>query len=209
MVSKRVLVFLEGGGNVWQQKTLLRKGFGELFDGCLGQLPKPQLIPCGGRDHAYRDFRIACRTQADALSLLLVDSEAPVADVSPWEHVRRRVGDGWERPEGVGDDQLFFMAQAMEAWLVADVEALAKFYGKGFRSQDIPARKNVEEIAKQDLFDALAKATRETKTSYGKSDGFALIGKISVAKLRERSPVHAVRFFDRLGSAVAELRTGR
>jgi len=30
-----------------------------------------------------------------------------------------------------------------------------------------------------------------------------LIGKISVARVRERSPAHAVRFFERLGVVVA------
>jgi hypothetical protein len=207
VVIKRVLVFIEGGGDTRLQQTTLRRGFATLIRGCLGDSPQPQVIVCGGRSQAFRSFSIAVRNEADALSLLLVDSEEAVAEgASPWEHVLRRVGDGWVRPDGVGDDQLFFMAQAMEAWLVADAEALAKFYGKGFRAQDVPVRRNVEEIAKQDLNDALARATRETRAKrYCKSDGFALIGKISAARVRERSPVHATRFFDRLGGAVAGL----
>lgn len=169
----------------------------------LGDLAQPTVVACGGRTQAFRDFSIAVRKNPNDLCLLLVDSEAPVVDgVSPWVHVRRRVGDGWERPEGVGDEQLFFMAQAMEAWLIADVDALARFYGQKFRARDVPARANVEAIAKKDLYDALARATRETRTPYCKSDGFALIGKICPRKVCERSPVHARRFFERLTEAM-------
>lgn len=204
MVSKRVLLFIEGGGDTRLQQTMLRKGFASLIRRSLGELPQPQVIVCGGRSQAFRSFVIAVRNEVDALSLLLVDSEEAVAEgASPWGHVLQRKGDGWARPDGVGDDQLFFMAQAMEAWLVADAEALAKFYGKGFRAQDLPKRSNMEEVAKQDLNDALARATRETRAGrYCKSDGFALIGEIRPERVRERSPVHAVRFFDRLGGVV-------
>jgi len=202
-VSRKVWVFVEGGGDSRQEQTPLRVGFGQLIKQWLGELPQPTVIACGGRARAFRDFSIAVRKYPGDLCLLLVDSEAPVGDgVAAWEHVLRRVGDGWVRPDGVGEDRLFFMAQAMEAWLIADAEALAKFYGQKFRAQDIPARANVEDVAKQDLFEALRKATRDTR-AYSKRDGFALIGRISAARVCERSPVHARRFFQRLSEAMA------
>jgi hypothetical protein len=208
VVIKGVRVYVEGGGDVRSQQARLRLGFANLFKSLLGGLPQPKVIACGGRSKAFEDFKDGLRKHADSLCLLLVDSEAPVAEgASSWEHVRQRVGDGWVRPEVAGDDQLFFMAQAMEAWLIADVEALTKFYGQKFRAQDIPTRANVEEVPKRDLFDGLARATRETRTAYCKSDGLVLIGKISAAKVRERSAVHAEKFFERLRGAVACLRT--
>lgn len=195
-------VYVEGGGDVRSQQARLREGFANLFKRALGGLPQPKVIACGGRSQAFEDFRDGIRNHPDALCLLLVDSEAPVVEGrSTWDHVRQRVGDGWTRPEGIGDDQLFFMAQAMEAWLIADVDALARFYGQRFRVQDIPTRANVEEVAKRDLFEALKKATRETR-GYAKSDGFVLIGKLCPKTVCERSPVHARRFFARLSEAM-------
>jgi hypothetical protein len=91
----------------------------------------------------------------------------------------------------------------MEAWLIADADALARYYGQKFRGQDLPGRRNLEEVDKADLFAALARATRETRAAYGKRHGFELIGKISPERVRERSAVHAGRFFDRLREATA------
>lgn len=209
---RRVRVYVEGGGDTRLQQRSLCKGFQQLFEAWLGDLPRPRVIACGGRTQAFDDFVDANRSHRDELSLLLVDSEAPVTEgVSPWDHVLQRIGDGWKRPVGVGDDQLYFMAQAMEAWLLADVDALNRYYGQRFRSQDIPVRRNVEELAKQDLFDALTKATREARSKgpYCKRHGCELIGEISPAKLRERSPVHAVRFFDRLREAMSGMKAQR
>jgi len=105
----------------------------------------------------------------------------------------------------VTDDQLHFMVQAMEAWLVADPEALASFYGQDFRRGALPGQKDVEQIAKGDLASALDRATKDarTKGEYDKSHGFELIGKIDPAKVRKAS-YHAARFFDALAAACEE-----
>ena len=61
------------------------------------------------------------------------------------------------------------MTQAMEAWIVADPEALAGFYGKDFHEAKLPKRKLLDEEPKNALYRALDEATKDTqKGSYGK-----------------------------------------
>jgi hypothetical protein len=54
------------------------------------------------------------------------------------------------------------MVQAMEAWFIADIDTLKKFYGQGFRETSIPRNLNVEKIDKDSLEPSLKEATRNT-----------------------------------------------
>lgn len=54
------------------------------------------------------------------------------------------------------------MVQAMEAWFIADVETLKKFYGNGFKENSLPKTSNVEIITKDSLEPSLKNATRNT-----------------------------------------------
>lgn len=178
----------------------LREGFSKLFEKALGRRAKPKVIACGSRSEALGDFTRALQSYPDALCILLVDSEGPVKQgASPWAHVSEREGDRWRRPDGVSDEQLHLMVQAMEAWLVADPEALAAYYKQGFRKDALPHRQNVEQISTRDLYDALVRAIRDSKTKgkYAKSHGFELIGLVDPQKVRARSG-HAARLFDTL-----------
>jgi hypothetical protein len=198
-----VRVYIEGGGTTRREQVGLRQGFADLFTKLLGDRPKPKVIPGGGRDNALKEFECGVRTNPEALCLLLVDSEAAVQKASaPWEHVRTREGDGWSRPDGATDEQLHFMVQTMEAWFLADPEALAAYYGQGFRDGALPRHKDVERVAKADLNEALERATKDSKKKgrYQKSHGFELIGKVDPAKVR-RASRHAARFFDVLAAA--------
>jgi hypothetical protein len=202
-----VSVFVEGGGSSRHEQAELRKNFSKLFEKILGARKKPSVTACGGRNQAFKDWEIALRSNPEAYSLLLVDSEGAVSDaIDPWEHVRARKGDGWVKPEGATEKQLHFMVQTMEAWLIADPEALEAHYGQGFRKDALPARKDVEAIPKPQLCSALERATRDTKTKgrYEKWHGFALIGLVDPAKVRAVAP-HAARFFDELATACAAL----
>ena len=61
------------------------------------------------------------------------------------------------------------MAQTMEAWLIADLAALKKYYGREFLESAIPRNQDVENIDKRTLESALDTATRRTqKGSYHK-----------------------------------------
>ena len=202
---KEVRVYVEGGGNSRSDQRPLREAFTKLLGGVTGDLPKSRVIPCGGRDNAFREFQIALRSNKDALCLLLVDSEGPVKPgADPWTHIHERRGDGWERPVAVEEDQLHFMVQMMEAWIVADVEALAAYYGKGFNARALP-HEALEDVSRDDLKSKLAKATQATvKKSYEKSDGLVLIGCVKVSQV-EKACAHARRFFDHLRKACAAL----
>ncbi len=194
--SLPVWVFVEGGGLSRDEQTAIRHGFAKFFDKLLVGRSKPKVIPCGGRDRAFRDWQNALRSHPDTLSLLLVDSEGPVSDEhSLWDHVPN-----WPKPSGAQEGRLFFMVQAMEAWFLADKQALARFYGKDFLPSGLPDRPDIEFIPKSDLESALRRASKSTtKGAYIKSHGFELIGQMDPTKIRSVAP-HAERFFDTLES---------
>jgi Domain of unknown function (DUF4276) len=82
------------------------------------------------------------------------------------------------------------MVQAMDAWFIADIETLKKYYGQGFRENIIPKNSNVESIDKERLFDVLKKATCNTsKGEYHKiNHASKLLELLDVAKVRQASP---------------------
>jgi len=74
-----------------------------------------------------------------AQNILLVDAESAVQGY-PWKHLQQT--DGWRI---CGSDKCcHLMVQVMEAWLIADKDALKNFYGQKFRKKAIPSRENVE-----------------------------------------------------------------
>jgi hypothetical protein len=152
----------------------------------------PRIVPCGSRKDAYDDF---CTALADAaegdIHVLLVDSEAPaLTSTSPWTHLRNRVGDGWAQPPGATDGHCHLMAQCMETWLVADAEAMAKFFGNGFKASQLPVRRGaaLEQEPKLDLYATISAATDacKTKAQYGKgAHSFKLLALVDPAKVRQ------------------------
>jgi hypothetical protein len=91
------------------------------------------------------------------------------------------------------------MAQAMEAWLIADVETLREYYGPDFNANPIPRNANVEQIDKNQLKRALTDATR--KTTKGKYDevkhACEILQKLDVVKVR-KAAFHCDRLFKTL-----------
>ncbi len=194
-----VKVYVEGGGDHNKAlQTECRRGFSEFLKkaGLVGRMPR--IIASGGRHQTYESFRTAHEGAATFdLPILLVDSEVPISAATPWEHVRQREGDGWERPHGASDDQIHFMVQAMEAWFYADKDTLQEYYGQGFRGASLSQRTDIEAIPKSDLFAGLQKATRDCgKGEYSKGDhSFKILEHINPSKVRASSP-YAKRFLD-------------
>ena len=194
-----VKVYVEGGGD--HNKALhsqCRRGFSEFFRkaGLEGRMPR--VVACGGRQQAYNAFRTAhADAEPGSLPILLVDSEAPVVENDPWEHVRLRPGDGWLRPNGATREQLHLMVQTMEAWLYADKEKLQAYYGPGFRPAALSQRQDVENIPKTDLFADLELATKDSeKGEYSKRrDSFEILARIDPARVRA-SATHAGRLLN-------------
>jgi hypothetical protein len=127
-------------------------------------------VACGPRRAAFENFLIALDTHPYAFNVLLVDSEGPVNN-GPREHLKSR--DGWNLPD-ISAEHYHLMVQMMEAWLVADRDALSWFYGQRFNGNAIPRNPNVEQIGKQDLESALKEATRHTPKGAYHTIGIAL-----------------------------------
>jgi Domain of unknown function (DUF4276) len=191
-MTKEIRIYIEGGGDGKNTKALIRQGFSQLLKP-LVELAKSQkikwnIIICGSRNNAFRDFKNALKSHPEAFNVLLVDAEAPVTIDSPWAHLKLR--DNWDKPAGVDDSHCHLMVQAMEAWFLADIETLKKFYGQGFKESAIPKNSNVETIDKDRLEPSLKTATRSTtKGEYQKiKHASKLLELLDVAKVRQASP---------------------
>ena len=195
-----IWIYVEGGGDSQETRRAIRLGFSRFLDP-LCQLARQRrldwnVVACGPRRAAFRAFQIALRRQPDAFNVLFVDSEAPVVG-PPWDHLGRGP-DGWQNP-GCSDDHCHLIVQAVEAWLVADPDALARYYGQGFRGNVLPRRKDVEAIPKAELIPALEQATRETsKGRYHKIRHCSkLLERLDPARVRSRAS-HCDRLFTTL-----------
>lgn len=88
----------------------------------------------------------------------------------------------------------------MEAWFLADKESLVAYYGDDFNQNALPARQDIENIAKNDILNGLKNATRSRvpKGEYGKGQhSFDILAQIDPAKVIAASP-HAKRLVETL-----------
>jgi hypothetical protein len=209
----RLKIYIEGGGQGKDQRSQLRLGMSEFFgevrrraaDEC-GM--KIDIVFCGARSEAYKMFKAALsQSQNGDKIFLLVDSESPVCG-APHEHLSKREKDKWNF-QGIDPQCVHLMAQCMEAWLVADPDAFAQYYGRDFRSAALPRMKNLEEVAPHKLLEALKKATAKTqKGEYEKIRHAAeLLKRVSPDKSKERCP-HCKTFFKTMGDLIDEVSAG-
>jgi hypothetical protein len=98
---------------------------------------------------------------------------------------------------------IHLMVQTMEAWIVADPDALADYYGQRFRRNALPRTANLETVAKPAVATALNNATRDTqKGVYHKiKHASDLLKRIDRAKVQDRCP-RCKRMFTTLGQAI-------
>jgi hypothetical protein len=155
-----VRIYVEGGFE-GSTKSNCRKAFTAFLERVIppGSF---KVIASGSRQKAYEDFNSAVRQHADVFIVLLVESEAPVT-APVWRHLNARGGDNWQRPPGVFDEQAHLMVQVMESWFLADQEVLSTYYGQGFLRNSLPRQKDVEQIEKIRVFEALHHASRQTQ----------------------------------------------
>jgi hypothetical protein len=196
-------IYMEGGGRGKDTKVALRLGMnaflGSLKEAAHAKAWSWNLVPCGGRDQAYKAFNHARAAGEYAVVVLLVDAEEAV-NAGPCAHLSSR--DRWNLA-GVGDNVMHLMVQVMETWIVADPDALAVYYGQQFRRNALPRTQNLEEVAKRDIAKALERATHDTKKGdYHKiRHASALLKRIDPAKARRRCP-SCERLFRDLGHAL-------
>jgi hypothetical protein len=162
------------------------------------------VIASGSRKDAFDDFRDALKRHPSDFIILLVDSEEAVM-TGPWQHLRDRTGDNWQRPAKANEDQAHLMVQVMESWFLSHKEVLTEYYGHGFLVGSLPGQPNIELVPKDDVFDKLQHASKKTqKGEYHKTrHGFDLLAMIDPGRVRAASP-HADRFLTVLERETAD-----
>jgi hypothetical protein len=169
-----VSVFVEGGGPQAKTQTACRKAFRLFFEKVLGDRPKPRIVAAGSRDEAYRDFCRSVENNPDTFPVLLVDSEDAVpVGKSARAYLQERERQWTNLPDG----QVYLMVQCMEAWFLADIPAVERYYGQEFRASALPGNPDIEQIPRSAVMDGLHNATRATgKGAYHKTrHGFDIL----------------------------------
>ena len=196
---------MEGGGDSAEGKAHLRRGMSEFLRSLREAARQKRLqwkvVACGSRNDAHDAFLDSTKKSPDAINVLLVDSEGPAANsLSPRTHLIQR--DGWDLA-GIGEDSVHLMIQTMEAWIIADAGAVAKYYGQHFLKNALPAAQNLEGIGKTSVQNGLARATAPTqKKEYHKiRDAAALLARIDPEIVRCRCP-SCDRLFATLAQAI-------
>jgi len=185
-----IRIYIEGGGNKKDTKKAMRIGFSEFLKD-LRQMAQEkrirwQIIICGSRQNAFEDFKTALKTNPKAFNVLLVDAEAPV-NTTPCQHLK--LNDHWDLLN-IDDEHCQLMVQTMEAWLIADIESLKKFYGAGFKENAIFKNQEIEKIDKKQLEASLKRATCNIKKGeYHKiQHASKLLALLEVNQVRQAAP---------------------
>ena len=199
-----VTLYVEGGGESGSAlQAECREAFTEFFQKAGLSAAKLQVVACGGRRTAYDKFCDDLVGKSSNFLALLVDSEGPVTKGGPWRHLANREGDRWSTPEGATDKNAHLMVQAMEAWLLADVEVLAEYFGDRFDKAALPSAQKIETVAKDEVLLALRKAMRRCRIRYTKRRAFNILMKVNVQKVTSASP-YAARLVETLLEAASK-----
>ena len=145
-----------------------------------------------GKGRVVRGFinALAEYPAPDTLNILLMDSDGPDSGQLRQQLERRS---DWRPPRGssVSDEQIHWMVQVMEAWFLADRDALRHYYGQQFNTQRLPGQPTaVENIPKNDVLRGLTRATERTrKGRYHKTRHAPdLLELVDVGKVRRNAP---------------------
>ena len=203
-----IAIYVEGGGDTAQTLAPFRRGMSTFLrpvvDVVRARCIRWRMIPCGGRQQAYDAFVDALANEPEVFNVLLVDSEDPLPiTVSPWDHVKKREGDKWDRPAGTDDTRCQMMVACMEAWFLADPAGLKRHFGRNFNEKALPPQNQSETRTKAKINDALKKATKATPAQeYQKiRDGAKLLERIDPAEVRKHCK-WCDRLFQALGKAI-------
>ena len=194
---REIRIYVEGGGDQRSGKAAVREGFSKFLlsvrEKARAHRVRWNIIACGSMRNAVEDYRNALIRHPEAMNALLVDSDGPV-HLPPVEHLH--VYGGFDM-SGLSPDQIHLMVQVMEAWILSDADVLARFYGAGLNANAIPRHTNIELVAKQDVYQRLKAATRNTtKGEYHKiRHGPKILAMLDIHKVRGMAP-HCNRLFN-------------
>jgi hypothetical protein len=147
-----VKLFVEGGGPEGTALSIkLRNGFYQFFEKLAVPKQKITVLPKGGRDAAFEDFKTSLDLGENAF--LLVDSETPFQSPSVWQHLT------WEKPAKATNDNSFLMVQIMESWFMSNETTLQNYFGDGFKTGQY-SQSTCHLIRKYTLQKALVRATK-------------------------------------------------
>ena len=104
---------------------------------------------------------------------------------------------------GVDTQSVHLMVQTMEAWIVADADALSSYYGQGFNVGALPRAADPESVSKREVERSLRRATERTaKGRYQKiAHASDLLQRIDAETVKARCR-HCQRLFDELGGMI-------
>jgi hypothetical protein len=195
-----IKIFVEGGGETNAHgRAALRSAFGTLLDAQKQAARKKRMtwntVFCGGRSEAADEFAKAVRRRDADFVVLVVDAEEEVSAKTPPHptpaervaHLEAR--DRWTKQlRNATPEHVHLMTRCMEAWVFADVEKVAEFYGKDFQPSALPKRQVLDEEPKPSLYAAIEKATKDTKKGrYGKvKHASELLKRVRPSKVTER-----------------------
>ena len=217
MVSE-IAIHLEGGGNTSETLAPFRQGMSAFLKPVVDEVRKRKIrwrvIPCGGRKEAFDSFCDALKNEPGAFHVLLVDAEEPITK-SPWEHLKARVGDQWDKPAKATDEHCHLMIVTMETWFLADPVAVREFFKlkKGFDASALPAVPPIptppklptvlETMSKSSVNAVLKRATRNTvDEQYEKiRHGAKLLAMVDPDLVRQQCPA-CDRLFKTLATAM-------
>lgn len=194
----RARIYVEGGGDDDSPlRAELRQGFQKFFQK-LG-FSHCNVRAGGGCAETWADFEMGLADLSeDEIAFLLVDSDAHPGKQKGWEFLESRKRNKLSKPSLADEDSAYFMVVAMEAWLVADCDALQKFYGESFRRDKIANVSEVERFSKKQLKILLREATEPTLNGcYKKRHAFRILSEVDPRKVADASP-HAARFMQAL-----------
>jgi hypothetical protein len=142
-------------------------------------------------------YRKAASAHPNAWNILLKDSEDPMPRGAVTLCKRHGID-----PSLVGN--VFWMVELMEAWFLADSDALATYYGQRFSSSAIGQTLDVERIPKSEVLRRLKYATKETtKGEYNKvAHAPALLSRLDPKKVVVHAR-HCRRLFETVNIRLA------
>ena len=186
-----IRLYIEGDTKQKGKNTdiALREGFHNFFTELIEKARvkniKFRIIMCGSKFITFKDFLNADKFYPESSVYFLLDSDAPVGNQTAKSFLQKQ-NPNWHWQD-VKDEQCFLMAQVMESWFFADIDALENFYGKNFNRNTLSKNKNVETITKSDVEKGLANATKNTqKGEYHKTKhGAKILEIIDSKKVRE------------------------
>lgn len=205
-MKRCVRVYIEGGAEGKTADSDFRRGWKRFLSG-LHELARGngyhslEVVRGKGRGNTFDRFTKHRTEYPNDLCVLLVDAEIAVPeDARVWDIVARREGDKWQRPSWATERHLYLMVHFVETWLLTDQDAIKKFFKRGFDPRPLPTT-NLEERSKQDIEQALKRATQNSqKGTYRHGQAHEIMENIRPERVRTLR--HGDRLFSSLGKLI-------